>query len=266
MVSITKKDKKLLISFLGIALLVVSFFYIYQPFHEKTNTIKQENIEKQRELDRLKGLEEKRDYFVSETDRMKRESEQYQAQFPIEIREEDGILLARDMEKKMDISITDVQLGTREFLYASDGTLPVEEEEENKTLAEQNGQATQDRINEIEGNVEEDSNSTAVQEYTKDALALYRTQDRIQFSITYQGLKDMIQYMNRLSKRTIVNSLNLNYDSSTGQLTGDATLDLFTLEGVDGTYEEPNAGQIKQGTKNIFGTIESNKKSKKNGK
>ncbi|MBS6561320.1 MAG: hypothetical protein KH355_13780, partial [Clostridiales bacterium] len=131
MVSITKKDKKLLISFLGIALLVVSFFYIYQPFHEKTNTIKQENIEKQRELDRLKGLEEKRDYFVSETDRMKRESEQYQAQFPIEIREEDGILLARDMEKKMDISITDVQLGTREFLYASDGTLPVKEEEEN---------------------------------------------------------------------------------------------------------------------------------------
>ena len=54
--------------------------------------------------------------------------------------------------------------------------------------------------------------------------------------------------------------------SSTGNLSGSISVNLFFMGGTGQTYTEPDAGSVAYGTDNIFGTIESGKKSKKSKK
>ena len=63
-----------------------------------------------------------------------------------------------------------------------------------------------------------------------------------------------------------LDNVNASFDSSTGNLSGSITVNLFFMAGTGQTYTEPDAGSVAYGTDNIFGTIESGKKSKKNKK
>ncbi|RHS61137.1 hypothetical protein DW958_15475 [Ruminococcus sp. AM46-18] len=97
---------------------------------------------------------------------------------------------------------------------------------------------------------------------------LYRTQDSMQFTGTYASLKDMVDYLADQSGRMTLDNVNASFDSSTGNLTGSITVNLFSMAGTGKTYTEPDAGSVAYGTDNIFGTIESgkSKKSKKSKK
>ena len=95
---------------------------------------------------------------------------------------------------------------------------------------------------------------------------LYRTQDTMQFTGTYASLKDMVDYLADQTGRMTLDNVNASFDSSTGNLSGSITVNLFFMAGTGQTYTEPNAGSVAYGTDNIFGTIESGKKSKKSKK
>ena len=66
-------------------------------------------------------MAEKEEYYVKETSYMQKKIEDYVAQFPADIKEEDGILLASAMENSMDMKASSVGLGTKEFVAAMDG-------------------------------------------------------------------------------------------------------------------------------------------------
>ncbi len=89
---------------------------------------------------------------------------------------------------------------------------------------------------------------------------LYRTQDTMQFTGTYASLKDMVDYLADQTGRMTLDNVNASFDSSTGNLSGSITVNLFFMAGTGQTYTEPNAGSVAYGTDNIFGTIESGKK------
>lgn len=95
---------------------------------------------------------------------------------------------------------------------------------------------------------------------------LYRTQDTMQFTGTYASLKDMVDYLADQTGRMTLDNVNASFDSSTGNLSGSITVNLFFMAGTSQTYTEPDAGSVAYGTDNIFGTIESGKKSKKSKK
>ena len=66
--------------------------------------------------------------------------------------------------------------------------------------------------------------------------------------------------------RMTLDNVNASYDTSTGNLTGTIIVNMFSMTGTDNSYSEPDAGDVAYGTDNIFGTIESGKKSKKSKK
>lgn len=259
--SITTRDKKLLLSFLGIALFVLSFMLIYRPWNEKTELLRQENQQKEEELARIMDLEEKEAFFISESETMKQESDEMIQQFPSNVLEEDGILLMKSLETKVNTQIDSMTFGTREFIYATDNTATTEEEGDSKTLSEQSGEVIQQRIDEIEG-VTSNSDQNQTINYTGTERALYRNQDSIQFTIGYKQLKEMVQFFDEQRERITIDSLNLSYDNTTGQLSGDANINLFSMTADDTTYEQKDTGDISLGTDNIFGTIQTKKANK----
>ncbi len=252
----TTRDKKILISFLGIICVVVSFLFVYQPYMEETKQIQQENEVKEKELERLKALEEQKEYFLSETEVLKNTATTYLDKFPTEVKEEDGILLVRGLEKKVGTNITSIMLSEAEFVYAEDKAVIQEENNDTTTWAEKNAEATQQQINEIEQELGGSTSTTSQNTYTGTARALYRMQSNIEFTTDYSGLKEIVQYIHSLSKRVTIETINLTYDRSKGNLIGDAVLNIFTLQGIDKAYEQPETGNISHGIDNIFGTLE----------
>ena len=173
------------------------------------------------------------------------------------------------------MQISNVGLGTREFIAALDGStedplLNMPDE----TLSEQANAQTQEQLDEIEGtdvqgdkerqNASDEEVAHLNQTFTTPVL--YRTQDSMQFTGTYASLKDMVDYLADQSGRMTLDNVNASFDSTTGNLTGSITVNMFSMAGTGKTYTEPDAGSVAYGTSNIFGTIESGKKSKKSKK
>lgn len=71
------------------------------------------NVPLQERLNDLLELAENREFYLEETDSINAKIDEYTAEFPSDIRSEDGIVLSKNMEESLDMSISNVGLGTR---------------------------------------------------------------------------------------------------------------------------------------------------------
>lgn len=274
--NLSMRDKKILLMFLGVLLFVLSFLFVYRPQIDEASQISADNEALEQRLSQLLALSQNKDEYVEETEKMQSEIDKYCKQFPYTVRSEDGIVLARNMENSLDMTIPSVSLGERTFVYSMDGgTVTDGNEAPQETMMEQGDSQTQEQLAQIDGSDSTDSgfavagtdSSTSVQtDIQGDAgssAALYRTQDTMQFTCTYASLKDAVKYLVDQSGRMTLDSVNASFDSATGNLTGTMTVNVFSMTGAGTSYSEPDAGSTSYGTGNIFGTIENTKKSKK---
>ena len=258
--NISMRDKKLLLMFLGVGIFACGYFFGYRPQMEEAENIQASNVPLQERLNDLLELAENREFYLEETDSINAKINEYTAEFPSDIRSEDGIVLSKNMEESLDMSISNVGLGIREFIAALDGSTedPLIDMPD-ETLSEQANAQTQAQIDEIEGTDtqgEKDLQNASDEEVENAAMTLttpglYRTQDSMQFTGTYASLKDMVDYLADQSGRMTLDNVNASFDSTTGNLTGSITVNLFSMAGTGKTYTEPDAGSVAYGT-NIF--------------
>lgn len=260
------RDKKILLMFLGVLCLVLSYLFVYRPQMEEAETIEAENIPLQTRLEELLAMAQKKEYYEQQTREMQIQIDDYCKNFPAVVREEDGIVLAQNMENTMDMQISNVGLGQPELVYSMDGEEPGSAPgQEDQTLMEQGDAITQEQIAEIEGTTGEDTSKDMLPSETEMAGMLidiittpnlYRTQDTLQFSCTYDSLKRSVKFLASQSGRMTLNNVNASFDPSTGNLTGTMAVNMFSMTGVGSTYTAPDAGSVPYGTDNIFGTLE----------
>ena len=199
--NISMRDKKLLLMFLGVGIFACGYFFGYRPQMEEAENIQASNVPLQERLNDLLELAENREFYLEETDSINAKINEYTAEFPSDIRSEDGIVLSKNMEESLDMSISNVGLGIREFIAALDGSTedPLIDMPD-ETLSEQANAQTQAQIDEIEGTDtqgEKDLQNASDEEVENAAMTLttpvlYRTQDSMQFTGTYASLKDMV--------------------------------------------------------------------------
>ena len=263
--NISMRDKKILLMFLGVGVFAAGYFFGYRPQMEEAQNIQTSNESLQERLDELLKLAENKDYYLEETESLNAKVDEYTSAFPADIRPEDGIVLSMNMENSLDMQISNVGLGTREFVAALDGSTedPLANMPD-QTLSEQANAQTQSQIDEIEGtdvqgDKERQEASDAEVASLSDTLTspvLYRIQDSMQFTGTYASLKDMVDYLADQAGRMTLDNVNASFDSSTGNLSGSITVNLFAMAGTGKTYTEPDAGSVALGRKDLFGTIE----------
>ena len=95
---VSKRDIYILLIFVGILAVVASYFLVYQPNIESAELIEAENQELQDRIADLSGKMEQKDSYVEETAAMNEEMDTILQQFPIDVREEDAVLLAINQE------------------------------------------------------------------------------------------------------------------------------------------------------------------------
>lgn len=263
--SISTRDKKILLMFSGVAVFAAGYFFGYRPQMSKAEEIETASVPLETRLNELLEMAKNKEFYVEETSKYNQEVSDYVAQFPADVKEEDGILLARDMENTLDMEVSNIGISTRDFIASLDGSTEEEISElVDQTLSEKANEQTQEQIDEIEGTdtkAEEalaDATEAAVSdaENLTDLTVLFRRLDTLQFSGTYESLKDAVDYLASRSGRMTLDSVDASFDASTGNLMGTITVNMFSMTGTGSTYTEPDAGSVALGRKDLFGTIE----------
>ncbi|WP_418425475.1 hypothetical protein [Blautia sp.] len=262
--NISMRDKKLLLMFSGVAVFGLGWFFGYRPQMEEAANIEAANKPLEERLSNLLELAGNRDFYISETENVQNKINEYVSKFPSDVKEENGIVLAQNIENSLGMQISNVGIATKEFVASIDGSTEEEIAEQNETMSEQANSQTREQIDEIEGTdskaAEELQNASdiaaAQADSTSQTPVLYRTQDTLEFTGTYANLKDVVAYLAEQTGRLTVDNMNASYDTSTGYLTGSIVVNMFSMMGTGNTYTEPDAGQVAYGTSNLFGTLE----------
>lgn len=222
----SKKDVWLLIGLLGILAAVCSYCLIYQPVTKKADDLEQENQKLQAEITDLKIKMNNRDSYLTDTESMRQKIEEIYRQFPADVREEDGILLAVNEELASSMMISSITIGEREPVILPD--------------------AAEDREEEHSDGKEEDGSFTLM----KRNVAFH-------YLVSYEGLKKGIRNIVTQDNRMSIESLTASYDEATGLLTGLISVDMYCVPGQSGKqYLPPDFPSAAPGTDNIFGSIE----------
>lgn len=262
--NISMRDKKLLLMFSGVAVFGLGWFFGYRPQMEEAANIEAANKPLEERLSNLLELAGNRDFYISETESAQNKINEYVAKFPSDVKEENGIVLAQNIENSLGMQISNVGIATKEFVASIDGSTEEEIAEQNETMSEQANSQTREQIDEIEGTdskaAEELQNASdiaaAQADSTSQTPVLYRTQDTLEFNGTYANLKDVVAYLAAQRGRLTIDNMNASYDTSTGYLTGSIVVNMFSMTGTGNIYTEPDAGQVAYGTSNLFGTLE----------
>lgn len=113
---LTKKEKNLLIILGAVAFFAIVYFFVFQPQIEKASQLQVENQQLKARIAELNQRAEQQVFYQEETEAMKKEIVSYEKKFPSDVKEEDGIALALNLEDQYGIDISNLSFGERELI------------------------------------------------------------------------------------------------------------------------------------------------------
>ena len=120
--NISMRDKKLLLMFSGVAVFGLGWFFGYRPQMEEAANIEAANKPLEERLSNLLELAGNRDFYISETENAQNKINEYVSKFPSDVKEENGIVLAQNIENSLGMQISNVGIATKEFVASIDGS------------------------------------------------------------------------------------------------------------------------------------------------
>lgn len=256
------RDKRILLMLLGIVVFVLGYFLVFQPQMAKAEEIEAQNVPLREKLNQLVEIEENQDYYISETNKYNQHVTDYTNMFPSDVKEEDAVLLGKGMEDKLGMWIFKMDFADQEFVASLDTSgLNSGSEGDDSTLSEQANQPTKDQINEIEGtDGTETDTSAAPDSLDLNSVALYRVKNTMEFNGTYQELKDLVDYLAADASRLTIDSVDIDFSASTGDLGGTVVVNMYSMTGTGRTYTTPDISSVVLGNHNLFGTLTTSSK------
>ena len=98
-----------------------------------------------------------------------------------------------------------------------------------------------------------DDSSTDTATNNVPAVTGYYASIGVKYDATYEGLKDMLAYVNEYSDRITITDFSSSVDSETGRLTGEMTFSMYVITNTGKDYVEPKFDMMLKGVQNIFG-------------
>ena len=223
------RDKKILVVFLGILVVVAAFFLGYRPLNEKKATLEAENASLRDTYADLSMKASNADMYTKEIKMMNTKMEEIFTHYPSYLQTENEIMDAVAFEE-----ITDSFIGSLTI------SAPV----------------AVDILGEGASAEGTEETSEAQTQESAFPYQLYDVNSTITFESGYKGMKDLIDIIANDRNKKSVRTLSAVFDNTEGKITGNMSYDTYFIYGLDKPYVEPSVPEIKHGTKNIFGTVD----------
>lgn len=249
---VSKRDILILIGFLGILIGTCSFLFVFQPTMEKADAIQQENMELQSRIADLQSKKNNKDTYESETAKMEQEMKEIYQLFPVDVREENAILLAINQELVAPLKVDSITIDALLEVPFLEGA----EEEETQISYEIDAV---EELEDYEGTQQSEEALTVGGDDGSGGLNPYGLKNRkmtMTYEISYEGLKRSVKNICMQTDRMVIEDLSVVFDETTGLLHGTMAVNMYCVPNQEGKeYVQPNFSSVLLGSDNIFGTI-----------
>ena len=244
-------EKAALLVLLGIAVCVLSIFYIAKPNFEKRTALENEAAQLQTRLTDLQSKQADREKYEAGIVEYTEKYEAVLNAFPADLNQEITIMFLEGIKDANDFSIVSLGLGEKAPFYTLgsngaeatlDSSAPVED-----TLAAAADTTT-------EATAETTEASTLVEEDAQpgpEQLVCYSAEFPITYTGSYKSLKDVVSYIDNFSERMTVDSLDIVYDDE-GVYSGEMMLTCYSVEGEERPERSLELNDVEIGVDNIF--------------
>ena len=258
---VSKKDMKLLLVLASVILLAGSYYFGYVKYNDKRTVLEDEIVTLQKKYDNLYVKDLKRADYEAEVKTFTNKIKEISNKYPSEVTTEKEIMFADEVEHYANAVISTWSFAEPEIFYASKDLVS---ETEIKNTTDKNNDATENPANASESpspsaepaknNEAKSSNSKTDSKLTSTVMG-FKTVTTYGFKVGYDGLKNMITYINNSPKRKVLDNIMITYDGVSGELTGTLSVNNYFVSGALATYEPPIITDINLGTSNLFGDM-----------
>lgn len=248
----SKKEILILLVLVGALAVVASYFLVFQPKTEEAEALEQENQELVARINDLSSKMDNKDSYIEETERMRQEIDKMFESFPVDVREEDGVLLVINQELIGPMLVDSIGITACEPVI-----LNTDQEDVNHTyeIDEIEEYEAQEGIGDGPASAS-DAHVNGVDNSYMPSVLMDR-EVSVNYLVSYDGLKRGIKNISMQDNRMSISNLTVSYDESTGLLRGTTVVNMYCIPGqADKVYEEPNFSSVLLGSDNIFGSIE----------
>lgn len=217
--NISKHDQKLILVLLGILIFLGAYFGICKTYNSKRTNTESQISELSVELDTLRAYSADQSSYQSEIDRIGAEINSTLSKYPSDVRSEDLIMFAIDLEEKIGIKIDNIAIVAPDPV--SNFSIPKEAQDGIKIAP----------------------------------VASMRIGMTINCSLSYEQMKKLLDYVYASSKKSDVSNVSVSYSSETGALNATISMDKYFIASEDYTYSETDIPSVSLGTDNPFGTF-----------
>ena len=222
---ISRKDIKLLLYAGGILFLVAVYFVFYRNIDQKSNELEGEIRLLEQEKNHLEALNDKKAEYKEKTEEMQREIDVVLAGFPADVREENAIVYAKQLENLSGMEISGINIGSKNLLHSTG---------EN---AESEGNGDTDTADQL------------------PSLYLYGMPVNYSFTVEYSSFKKAAALIAENEEKRNMETITLSFDEESGKIVGTASVNMYFIMGSNSVYQEPEIPPIQQGIDDIFGTV-----------
>lgn len=214
--SLSDSELRLILLLLAVLLLAASYFFVYS----KSMAAAQE-LEAQNEIDSatvrtLEAMIGRREQVEAETEALRQNIQDIVAKYPADLTAEKALVILQNME-----NFTNMEISSVSFLM---GILLM-----NFT------------------NPSEETNRPPIGYYSALSMG---------YTVSYDGYKEMLDYMSHLEDRMIAPTVSATYDRVADMVSGNITVNLYYLQNTGKEYVAPEIFDIDKGVESIFGAGE----------
>ena len=258
--SISERDKKILIIFVGILIFALVYYFPIRSYTEDAEKLNTENVGLTAKLAELEAKVARESEIKAETTNYEADTLAMVAKFPSFLQVENEIMDIVGLEKELKVEVPLITVNTPVEMKASDTPEVAEAAEAPQEVATE--EAPEDASTTDASTTEAPAaDETEVAPAAANKYKLYDMSTNINYKGGYDSLKKFLDKIAKSSDKKSINSVSLTFDNKTGNLDGNIVYDSYFLVGSDRPYEEIITKTIRHGTKNIFGTVDTSKAS-----
>lgn len=251
--SISERDKKILIVFIGILIFALVYYFPIRSYTEDAEKLNTENVGLTAKLAELEAKVARESEIKAETTNYEADTLALVAKFPSFLQVENEIMDIVGLEKELKVEVPLITVNTPVEMKGSDTP------EAETTQAPPQEVATEEAPEEASTTEAPVADETGVAPAAANKYKLYDMSTNINYKGGYDSLKKFLDKIAKSSDKKSINSVSLTFDNKTGNLDGNIVYDSYFLVGSDRPYEEIITKTIRHGTKNIFGTVDTSK-------
>lgn len=218
---LSDSEIRLLLVFLAVVMFACAYFFSFQKNVENAQEIEVQNEEDKAFLELLESMVARRPAIEAQTEEYRQTIAGIIAKYPPYLPTEKAIEIIQDIENRSGVSVDNISFSMDNVIVSLAG---------DAWRVDAEGQPVSSGVSSVG----------------------YRDMLSMSYEATYSDFKQMVAYVDGLSDRTTISSITAAYDSTTGNLSGVITVNMYYLTDTGKEYDPPHITGISKGLPNIF--------------